>query len=93
MISLAEKNASEYNLSSRVTYQEGNTLQMSFSGDTFDIAFSNGSLHEWEDTQQIFAEILRVLKPGGKMIITDLLRDLSPEIYRFIQDCYESPEI
>ena len=93
MISLAEKNANEYHLSSRVTYQEGNALQMPFSNDTFDIAFSNGSLHEWEDAKQVFAEIHRVLRPGGKMIITDLRRDLSPEIYRFMQDCCESPEI
>lgn len=93
MIRLAEKNAGDYKLSTRVTYQEGNALQMPFSADTFDITFSNGSLHEWENAEQVFSEIQRVLKPGGKMIISDLRRDLSPEIFTFMQDCCDSPEI
>ena len=39
---------------------------MPFPTDTFDIAFSNGSLHEWENAEQVFSEIERVLRPGGK---------------------------
>ena len=93
MIRLAEKNANEYNLSTRVTYQEGNALQMPFSGNKFDIAFSNGSLHEWVNAEQVFSEIHRVLRPGGRMMVTDLRRDLSPDIFKFMQECCESPEI
>ncbi|HWQ65766.1 MAG TPA: methyltransferase domain-containing protein [Methanospirillum sp.] len=93
MIRLAEKNAREYDLSQRATYQEGNALEMPFSDGSFDLAFSNGSLHEWEDAGQVFSEMCRVLKPGGRVMVTDLRRDLSPEIFQFMQNCCESPEI
>ena len=39
MIRRAEKNARDYQLSERVVYQEGDALQMSFSGNAFNIAF------------------------------------------------------
>lgn len=93
MIKLAEKNASDYHLSTRVTYQEGNALEIPFTGDSFDLVFSNGSLHEWDDAGVVFSEIFRVLIPGGKMIVTDLRRDLSPDIFNFMQNCCESSEI
>jgi ubiquinone/menaquinone biosynthesis C-methylase UbiE/DNA-binding MarR family transcriptional regulator len=93
MIRLAKKNASDYTFSGRVTYQEGNALNMPFSSDTFDLAFSNSSLHEWENAGQVFSEIFRVLRTGGRMMVTDLRRDLSPDIFQFMQNCCESPEI
>ena len=93
MIRLAEKNASEYDLCQRVRYQEGNALNMPFPADMFDMAFSNGSLHEWEDAGQVFSEMHRVLRPGGRMMVSDLRRDLSPDIFQFMRDCCSSPEI
>ena len=93
MISLAEKNAEQYNLQDRVSYEEGNALKMPFPDAFFDIAFSNSSLHEWEDPGKVISEICRILKPGGRMMITDLRRDLSPEIFNFMKDYCESEEI
>ncbi len=93
MIRLAEKNAIQYDLSTRVTYQEGNALKMPFSHETFDFAFSNGSLHEWENAGEVFSEIYRVLKCGGRAIISDLRRDLSLDIFHFMQKSCKSPEI
>ena len=93
MIALAEKNAEQYNLQDRVSYEEGNALKMPFPDAFFDIAFSNSSLHEWEDPGKVISEICRILKPGGRMMITDLRRDLSPEIFNFMKDYCESEEI
>jgi ubiquinone/menaquinone biosynthesis C-methylase UbiE/DNA-binding MarR family transcriptional regulator len=93
MIQVAEKNAHDYGLEDRVEYKEGNALQMPFSADSFDLAFSNGSLHEWENAGQVFSEMHRVLKPGRALMVTDLRRDLSAEIFNFMKGCCESPEI
>jgi len=93
MIRLAEKNSHEYNLSERVIYKEGNALSMPFEDNAFDRAFSNGSMHEWEDPEKVFSEIFRVLKPGSTFSVSDLRRDLSLEIYQFMLGSCQGPEI
>lgn len=93
MIASAEKNASGYGFASRARYQEGNALAMPFEDGIFDAVFSNGSLHEWESAGAVFDEIARVLKPGGRFCITDLRRDLSPEIFRAMYESCDPPEI
>ncbi len=93
MIAIAERNAIEYQLLDRVAYKEGNALSMPFPDNTFDCAFSNGSLHEWEDAVQVFSEILRVLRPGGSVFVSDLRRDLSPEIFGFMRNSCLGTEI
>lgn len=40
-----------------------------FRDNSFDIVYSNGVLHHSENTDQCIAEVLRVLKPGGKAVI------------------------
>ncbi len=78
MINTARKNAKEYGLDGRTKYVQGNAMEMPFPDNSFDSAFSNGSLHEWEDPARVFGEILRVLKPGGRFCVCDLRRDASP---------------
>ena len=78
MIQTAKKNAQDYGFTGRVNYVEGNCMEMPFPDQTFDAAFSNGSLHEWEDPKRVFNEIGRVLKPGGVFCITDMRRDVNP---------------
>ena len=93
MIALAEQNARDYGLSARVHYTEGNAIAMPFADNTFDAVFSNGSLHEWAEPEAVFTEIARVLNPGGRCCVTDLRRDLSPEIYQIMHASCDPPEI
>ncbi|MGA2615866.1 MAG: class I SAM-dependent methyltransferase [Spirochaetia bacterium] len=76
MISVAKRNAHQYGLDGRACYVEGNSMRMPFKDNSFDCAFSNGSLHEWEKPELVFAEIIRVLKPGGMFCVTDLRRNV-----------------
>ena len=76
MIALAERNARLYGFSDRVEYVHSSGDKMPFEGNAFDAVFTNGSLHEWADPRCTFNEIWRVLKPGGKVFIADLRRDM-----------------
>jgi SAM-dependent methyltransferase len=78
MLNIARKNAGEYGLSDRVKYICGNARNLPFDAGYFDTVFTNGSLHEWENPDEIMNEIFRVLKPGGKYFISDMRRDMSP---------------
>ncbi len=78
MIRTAERNAKAYGLEGKANYVQGNGMAMPFADETFDAAFSNGSLHEWEKPVAVFNELWRVLKPGGTVCVADMRRDVNP---------------
>jgi ubiquinone/menaquinone biosynthesis C-methylase UbiE len=84
MITLAERNAREYDLTRRTEYVKGDACKMPFDKEYFDAVFTNGSLHEWEHPEEILNEIARVLKPGGRYCISDLRRDMNPLVKGFL---------
>ena len=60
-----------------------------FESATFDVVFSKDSMVQIPDKAAIFAEILRVLRPGGRLIASDWLRGgsgvYSPEMMEFFR--------
>lgn len=78
MIKTAQKNAGEYGLTARVRYVKSDAQKLPFPDGLFNGVFSNGSLHEWAFPENIFNEIHRVLKKGGRYFISDLRRDINP---------------
>lgn len=51
-----------------------NGLDLSFPDDSFDAVWSNGVLHATGDTRQAIREVYRVLRPGGRAIISHFYR-------------------
>ncbi|MBK8019227.1 MAG: methyltransferase domain-containing protein [Betaproteobacteria bacterium] len=49
-------------------------MSMPFSGGTFDVAYSMNVSMNIEDKPGLYAEIRRVLKPGGWLILSELAR-------------------
>ena len=84
MLALARKNTIEYGFSHRAEYFKGDARKMPFKNEHFDAVFTNGSLHEWAYPEEIINEATRVLKPGGKYIITDLRRDMTLPLKWFL---------
>jgi 2-polyprenyl-3-methyl-5-hydroxy-6-metoxy-1,4-benzoquinol methylase len=54
--------------------QVENALALSFPDNTFDAVWANGVLHATGDTPQAIREVRRVLKPGGRAVISHFYR-------------------
>ncbi len=82
MVEIATRNASEYGVSQRVTFRQGDAADMPFEDSSFDFVISSGALHHWKKPPEIFKEIHRVLKPGCRALVNDLRRDVPAESVR-----------
>ena len=58
--------------SERVDYRVGGAEKLPISAETVDYAFANMYLHHVESPPHAIKEMARILKPGGKLVITDL---------------------
>ena len=65
-LTLAKENFVVRGLHGRFIQQDAETLD--FEDNTFDLVYSNGVLHHTPNTHHVVREILRILKPGGKVI-------------------------
>jgi ubiquinone/menaquinone biosynthesis C-methylase UbiE len=84
MVVLAKKKAKDYGLNLRAEYYVGDATRIPFQDGHFDAVFSTNSLHEWSHPREVFDEIYRVLRPGGKYFVSDLRRDMNPLVRWFI---------
>jgi ubiquinone/menaquinone biosynthesis C-methylase UbiE len=57
-----------------VTFQHGNALQMPFANATFDIVIGQEAWCHVPDKAQLIGECVRVLRPGGVIAFSDILR-------------------
>ena len=72
MLGWPRKATAEMNLNN-VEFQEGSAEKLPFEDAAFDLVISNGVLNLVPDKDAAFAEIRRVLRPGGALAAADLL--------------------
>lgn len=75
MLELARENVRTARLSDRLSFRAANIQATPFEDGRFDAAIGYGALHHWEDPTAVFAELVRVVRPGGQIVIGDWRRD------------------
>ena len=60
-------------LSDRVRFHTGNALNMPFDSGSFDLVWTQHASMNIEDKERLYAEIHRVLRPGGRLALHDMM--------------------
>lgn len=79
MIEIAKKNAKEHEVSEKITLKKGDASKMPLEDSEFDFVITSGSLHHWKKPTQVVNEIYRVLRPGCRALVSDLMKDAPKE--------------
>ena len=58
----------------RIEFQIADGNSLDFPDGTFDLVICNSVLHHMAEPQNLFSEIARVVKPGGAILLRDLMR-------------------
>ena len=59
----------------RIRFQHMDATQIEFPDASFDLVSIAHSLHHLDNLPAVFAEMLRVLKPGGHLLVVEMYRD------------------
>jgi arsenite methyltransferase len=80
MLALARRNAAEVG-ATNVEFRKGTIERLPIEDSTVDVVISNCVINLASDKRAVFAEIARVLRPGGRVGLTDIVADdvLTPE--------------
>jgi ubiquinone/menaquinone biosynthesis C-methylase UbiE len=92
MVDLARKNISDAGLADRVVLHARDATDTRLPGLRWDAVISNSLLHHLSDPMPMWHEIRRLIRPGGWILVRDLVRPRSESALRFIVDAYAGSE-
>ena len=84
----AREAAMQQGLSDKMSFQQVEGDQLPFEVDSFDAVFSKDVIVHIENKAGLFAEMIRILRPGGRLIISDHLIAEDKKQINAIQECW-----
>lgn len=86
MLILGQRNVEEAGLEQQIRLERVDTKEMAYPALEFDMIVSNSLVHHLPDPLSFFQEVKRLIKPGGAILIRDLIRPTSDEIVNDLVD-------
>ncbi len=80
-VALAGMLAQRTRLADKVTYRQGNALDLPFSDASFDVVWSQNAAMNIADRDRLYGEMHRVLRPGGRLALQDVAAGPGGEPY------------
>lgn len=71
MVQVATKQSESHRKTQDIRFETAGAEAIPLPDDSVDVALAINSLHHWQDPDGAFAEIRRVLKPGGRVILVE----------------------
>jgi ubiquinone/menaquinone biosynthesis C-methylase UbiE len=83
MLIIGQRNVDEARLNQRIRLERVDSKRMPYPDLEFDMVISNSLVHHLPDPLSFFGEIKRLIKPGGSILVRDLIR---PENDRVVNE-------
>ncbi len=80
MLIVGQRNIAAAKLEQRIRLERVDTKKMAYPDLEFDLLISNSLVHHLPDPLGFFREVKRLVRPGGAILIRDLIRPESHEI-------------
>lgn len=85
MLKIARRNVASAGLSDRIRLERVDAKHSTFSDGEFPALMSNSIVHHIPEPRRVFAEMVRLVRPGGVLFVRDLLRpDDDAEVRRLV---------
>jgi ubiquinone/menaquinone biosynthesis C-methylase UbiE len=64
---------------SNVTFELGRAEELPFAKNRFDAVLTRLTIHHFQDPRPVMSEMARVIRPGGRLVIADIVCSENPE--------------
>ena len=88
MLEVGRENVRKAGFKDRIRLERQDAKRLPYPSHSFAAVISNSIVHHIPEPGKVLAEMVRVTRPGGLLLVRDLLRPLSDEIVRSLVSTY-----